>query len=201
MTGKKNQKSAADGEQMLHRVEIWTIFPAPLSAGRHLSRTEMKKTENIWLDLRLILMMILPKDWVLVANNICYAFFMCHFINQKATDTTERPEMIWMSFPGSLQWNAEVRDHFIWLCYHPHSTSVEYWLHWSCSRRCLQWDFCARQILAMWKVYSSLVVQYANTLQWCKAELTYCTLLQWNSFISASTQHPFTHIQQDLSNI
>lgn len=60
--------------------------------------------------------MILPKDLVLIANNICYAFSVCNFINQKVTDMTERPKMIWMSFPVSLQQSAEVKDPSIWLC-------------------------------------------------------------------------------------
>lgn len=61
---KKNQKSASDKEKMLYRIEIWTILPALLSTGKHISRNEMKKNGNIWLDLRLVLITVLPKDYL-----------------------------------------------------------------------------------------------------------------------------------------
>lgn len=48
---------------MLYRMEIWTILPGCLSTGKHISRTEVKKNGNIWLDLRLVLIMILPKEY------------------------------------------------------------------------------------------------------------------------------------------
>lgn len=45
-------------------MEIWTTLPGCLSTGKHISRIEVKENGNIWLDLRLVLIMILPKDYL-----------------------------------------------------------------------------------------------------------------------------------------
>lgn len=61
---KKKQKSAADRKKtkVLFRMEMWTTLPDCLSTGKHISRAEMKENGNICLDLKLVIIMILPKD-------------------------------------------------------------------------------------------------------------------------------------------
>lgn len=40
------------------------LFPGFLSAGMHISRVEVKENRNIWLEFRLVLIMILSKDYL-----------------------------------------------------------------------------------------------------------------------------------------
>lgn len=49
-------KSAAGREK--------NLLPGFLSAGKHISRVEAKENRNIWLQFRLVLIMILSKDYL-----------------------------------------------------------------------------------------------------------------------------------------
>lgn len=100
-------------------MEIWPTLPGYLSTGKHISRTEVKEHENMWLELRLVLT-VLPKVYltigVLIAKNICHSFSMSNFINQKSMDIAKSPESIWMSFPVSIQETGNVTDPLIQPC-------------------------------------------------------------------------------------
>lgn len=148
------------------------ILSGFLSTGKHISRAEVKENRNIWLEFRLVLIMVLSKDYLnSYSQKYLPVFFHVKCYKSKGNGYCKK------SWKYIDEFSTEHPKS--WKCHIPLNSpllapSMEYFLHGNCSHtQIFAVAFFVRgKLLQNIRFFFSLAVQYANTLHWCTTEPT-----------------------------